>query len=125
MILGFFYQIPDYRAGVHIGPRWRYYSTSYIMIRSLVDEEADMITAGITLTLERSKAVKFLPPLIRDIYTFVIQDPGSQATSWTTYVTILSTDLWIAMYLVALGLALFNTTVFALRRKGFLTVSKS
>ncbi len=87
------------------------------MVGSLVKGEIDMINTGLTQTMERSTVVDFLPPLSADIYAIVIKDPDAQATSWVTFILILSKDLWIAMLVVAFSMAVFKAVIFTLRKQ--------
>ncbi len=85
------------------------------MVRSLVDGEADMINSGLTISIERSNAVRFLPPIISDVYTFAIKRPDGKAINWLTLFNIFKPELWTVLVLVALLATLFKLGVFLVR----------
>ncbi len=67
------------------------------IIHSLLMGEVDIGTASLGITVERSQAVRYLPPVGAESYTLAILNPDAEDLSWVTYVNQFSNELWLIL----------------------------
>lgn len=82
------------------------------MIGDLLSGQIDLILTSLTMTLERSQAVQFLPPIGQEKGSLFIRSDNTGANfSWWMFVEPFTMVLWLMILVVALINASFISVV--------------
>jgi ABC-type amino acid transport substrate-binding protein len=74
------------------------------MVGMLINNEADIATAALTQTLERSEAIFFTIPLQHDMSTLIAPLAKGKATQFWVYMDIFSITIWVAISTIMLSI---------------------
>ncbi|CAG0923707.1 unnamed protein product [Notodromas monacha] len=75
------------------------------MIRELLDREADLATADLTISYEREEAVDFTMPFMNLGIGILYKKPAKKAPNLFSFLSPLSLDVWIYMATAYLGVS--------------------
>ena len=82
------------------------------MIGDLLSGQIDLILTSLTMTLERSQAVQYLPPIGREKGALFIRSDNTEADfSWWMFADPFTMVLWLMILVVALVNASFISFV--------------
>jgi ionotropic glutamate receptor len=87
------------------------------MISNLLEGSADFICASLTMKLDRSTAVRYLPQLGQNRDVIAIKTPDNSESSWVTFVSPFSWLLWCVITLTSFGMAILIWFVNQYRNK--------
>lgn len=76
------------------------------MIGSLIRQQADLIATSVTLTLERSQVVAFLPAISRETTGIIIKSRDNEVLAWGTYTNPFAKEVWLMILIVPLTVLL-------------------
>ncbi len=77
------------------------------MIRTLLNDEADFISASLTMTTIRLDAIKFLLPIGSETKGMIIKKDGLEEYSWLTFFVPLQNIVWYCLLANCIVLVLF------------------
>ncbi|XP_076374002.1 glutamate receptor ionotropic, kainate 1-like isoform X3 [Tachypleus tridentatus] len=103
-ILGFKYHIHLVRDGAH-GTKSELGEWNG-MIRELIDKEADLILADLTITYEREEAVDFTMPFMNLGISILFRKPMKKVPKLFSFLSPLSFEVWIYMATAYLGVSI-------------------
>jgi hypothetical protein len=81
------------------------------MISNILDGSADFICAPMYMKIDRSTAVRFLPPLGGEFDAIAIRNPDTEDASWLTFFTPFQWLIWLAIILAAVIMALTTWSI--------------
>ena len=82
------------------------------MIGDLLSGQIDLILTSLTMTLERSQAIQYLPPIGREKGALFIRSDNTEADfSWWMFAEPFTMVLWLMILVVALVNASFISVV--------------
>ena len=78
-------------------------------VGDVVSGQADIVAAPISMTAERYEVIDWLPVLSGPLTAIFVTNNPSEMVSWTLLVLPWRKDLWIALSITAIGLAILLT----------------
>ena len=71
------------------------------MIKSVVEGDVDFISASLTLSIQRAKAIDYLPPLGTETKSLYVKTPVADDFAWDIYTRPFHLLLWVCLLMLA------------------------